>query len=130
MLDSVRPDCTLNFFLMKKLLILVAVTFVFISCDKLDEPEILGSYRNTLDGCVPDPNPGLTSCTRYITFSAGGVAEILYGGDIISRTSYKIKGQKIQIEKNDQFGLDLTFKKLDDGSLREEGDKSIWERKP
>lgn len=129
MLVSVRPDCTPNFFLMKNLLILVAVTFVFISCDKLDEPEILGSYLNIPEGCIPDQNPGF-NCSRYITLSAGGVADILYGGDIISRTSYKIKGQEIKIEKNDQFGLDLTFIKLDDGSLREEGDQSIWERKP
>lgn len=110
---------------MKNLFLLALVALVFISCDKLDEPEIMGTYTNTLDGCdsVADPMFG---CGRFITLSAGGVADVLLGGDIISRTSYKIKGQKIKIEKSDQFGLELTFKQLENGSLREEGDKSIW----
>lgn len=98
--------------------------FIFSSCDKLDEPEILGTYTS-VGGCLSSFNPGF-DCGRFITFSAGGVADILYGGDMISRTSYKIKGSKIKIEKSDQFGLDLTFKRLDDGSLEEEGDKSTW----
>jgi len=110
---------------MKNLVLLSLVALVFISCNKLDEPEILGTYTSITEGCVPDNDP-MFGCERFITLSAGGVADVLYGGDIISRTSYKIKGDKIKIEKNDQFGLELTFKKLDDGSLREEGDKSIW----
>ncbi|MEB2776511.1 hypothetical protein SYJ56_14405 [Algoriphagus sp. D3-2-R+10] len=110
---------------MKNLLILSLFALLFFSCEKLDEPEILGGYVNTPEGCTPGENPEF-NCSRLIILSAGGVAEVLYGGDIFSRTSYKIKGDKIKIEKNDQFGLDLTFKKLDDGSLREEGDKSIW----
>ncbi|PZX58167.1 hypothetical protein [Algoriphagus chordae] len=110
---------------MKNLLLLTLLAFVFISCDKLEEPDILGSYANSPEDCLPANDP-LYGCGRFITLAAGGVADVLYGGDIISRTSYKIKGQKIKIEKNDQFGLELTFKKLDDGSLMEEGDKSIW----
>ncbi|REG81104.1 hypothetical protein C8N25_12949 [Algoriphagus antarcticus] len=77
------------------------------------------------EGCIP--GGGLMyPCSRIIILAAGGVADVVYGGDIISRTSYKIKGDIIKIEKSDQFGLELTFKKLEDGSLREEGDKSIW----
>ncbi|SFB48677.1 hypothetical protein [Algoriphagus aquimarinus] len=112
---------------MKNLFLFALVALVFISCDKLDEPEILGTYANTLDGCdsVADPMYG---CGRFITLSAGGVADVLLGGDIISRTSYKIKGQKIKIEESDQFGMDLTFKYKDDGTLRYEKDDSIWEK--
>lgn len=112
---------------MKNLLLLTLIASVFMSCDKLDEPEILGTYTNASEECgsVGDTMT-FGGCSRFITLSAGGVTDILYGGDVISRTSYKIKGQKIKIEKSDQFGLELTFKKLDDGSLREEGDKSIW----
>ncbi|TXE14222.1 hypothetical protein [Algoriphagus aquimarinus] len=110
---------------MKNLLLLALVALVFISCDKLDEPDILGSYANTPEGCTSNNDP-MFGCGRFITLSAGGVADVLYGGDVISRTSYKIKGQKIKIEKSDQFGLELTFKQLDDGTLREESDKSIW----
>lgn len=110
---------------MKNLLLLALLGFVFISCDKLDEPDILGSYANTLEDCTPGNNPEF-GCTRFITLSAGGVADVLYGGDIVSRTSYKIKGDKIKIQKSDQFGMELTFKKLGDGTLREESDKSIW----
>ncbi|PZX54590.1 hypothetical protein LV84_02743 [Algoriphagus ratkowskyi] len=110
---------------MKNFLLIALVALIFISCDKLDEPEILGTYTNTLDGCdsVDDPMFG---CGRFITLSAGGVADVLLGGDMISRTTYKIKGEKIKIEKSEQFGLELTFKQLDDGTLREERDKSIW----
>ncbi|WP_057936820.1 hypothetical protein [Algoriphagus resistens] len=110
---------------MKNLLLLSLFALLFISCEKLDEPDILGNYINTPEGCNPGENPEF-NCSRLIILSAGGVAEVLYGGDIFSRTSYKIKGDKIKIEKNDQFGLNLTFKKLEDGSLREEGDNTIW----
>ena len=110
---------------MKNLLSLLLIMLVFFSCEKLDEPDILGTYSSTPDGCTSNDNTFL-GCAKFITLSAGGVADVLLGGDIISRTSYKIKGQKIKIEKNDQLGKELTFKQLDDGSLREEGDKSIW----
>lgn len=110
---------------MKNLLLLLLFGFIFSSCDKLDEPDVLGSYLNTPDYCDSFENTEFW-CSRFITLSTGGVADILYGGDIISRTSYKIKGDKIKIEKSDQFGLELTFKRLSDGSLREEDDKSIW----
>src|SRR5690606_16223639 len=103
---------------MKNLLLLAFFALLLISCEKLEEPEILGSYVNTPEGCVPNNDP-MFSCSRFITLSAGGVADVLLGGDIISRTSYKIKGEKIKIEKSDQFGVELTFKKLDDGSIRE-----------
>ncbi|UZD21247.1 hypothetical protein PBT90_17120 [Algoriphagus halophytocola] len=110
---------------MKNLLFLLSCSILFISCDKLEEPDILGSYAHTPEDCIPGDNPEF-SCGRFITLSAGGVADVLYGGDIISRTTYKLKGDKIKIENNDQFGVELTFKKLDDGTLREESDKSIW----
>lgn len=110
---------------MKNLLPIFFLGFILISCDKLEEPDILGSYINTLEECISDDYP-MFSCSRVITLSAGGVADVLYGGDMISRTSYKIEGQKVKIEKSDQFGLELTFKRLDDGTLREESDKTIW----
>ena len=109
---------------MKNLLLLFLLGFIFFSCEKLDEPEILGTYVNTMEGCVP--SGGLMyPCSRILILSKGGVADVV-GGDIISRTSYKIKEDKIKIEKSDQFRLELTFKQLSDGSLREESDKSIW----
>ena len=110
---------------MKNLLSILFVFLVLSSCEKLDDPDILGSYVNTPDYCDSSENQEFW-CSRLITLSAGGVADVLYGGDIISRTSYKIKGDKIKIEKNDQFGVELMFKQLSGGSLREEGDKSIW----
>ena len=110
---------------MKNLLLLVLMAFAFISCDKLDEPEILGTFTHTPEGCDSSSDP-ILGCGRFITLSAGGVADVLYGGDIVSRTSYQIKGQKIEIKQNDQFGLELTFTLQDDGSLREEGNQSIW----
>jgi len=101
------------------------MAFAFISCDKLEEPEILGTFTHTPEGCDLGTTP-MYDCSRFITLSEGGVADVLYGGDIVSRTSFKIKGQKIEIKQNDQFGLELTFTLQDDGSLREEGNQSIW----
>ncbi|WP_026969974.1 hypothetical protein [Algoriphagus terrigena] len=112
---------------MKNLLFLALMAFAFISCDKLEEPEILGTFTHTPEGCDLGTSP-MYNCSRFVTLFGGGVADVLYGGDIVSRTSYQIKGQKIEIKKNDQFGLELTFKLQDDGSLIEEGDKSIWLR--
>ena len=110
---------------MKTLLSLLLIMLVFVSCEKLDEPDILGTYSSNPDGCSSDDSTFL-GCEKFIILSAGGVADVLLGGDMISRTTYKIKGQKIKIEKNDQFGKELTFKQLNDGSLREESDKTIW----
>jgi hypothetical protein len=109
---------------MKNSLSIALIAVIFFSCEKLDEPEILGTYVHTMEGC--EPSGGLMfPCSRVIILSAGGIADVI-GGDIISRTSYKIKRDKIKIEKSDQFGLELTFKQLSDGSLREEGDQSTW----
>ena len=109
---------------MKNILLIILAALVFTSCEKLDEPDILGTYVDEQGECISD-DP-MQGCSRFITLSAGSAADILLGGDVISRTTYKIKGYKIKIEKSDQFGLELTFKQLSDGSLREEGDKSVW----
>ncbi len=108
-----------------RLLLLVFIAIVSISCEKLEEPEILGTFVHTPDGCVAD-SYSLYNCNRFITLAAGGVADVLYGGDIVSRTHYEIRGQKVEVRENDQFGLRLSFRLLDDGSLREESDQSIW----
>ncbi|MEP0713886.1 MAG: hypothetical protein ABJC55_18370 [Algoriphagus sp.] len=109
---------------MKNILHLFLLGFMFFSCEKLDEPEILGTYVHSMEGC--EPSGGLMfPCSRVITFAAAGVADVV-GGDMISRTSYKIEGDKIKVEKSDQFGLEFIFKQLSDGSLQEESDKSIW----
>lgn len=112
---------------MKNLLLLLCLGLISLSCDKLNEPEILGTYTNTPDGCEPGNDP-MFGCGRFITLSASGVADVLLGGDIVSRTTYKIKGQKIKIQKSDQYGVEMTFKYLDNGTLRYEKDDSIWEK--
>jgi len=112
---------------MKNLLLLVLLSFIFISCNKIDEPEILGTYSNIPEGCVPGSDP-MFGCGRFVTLSAGGVADVLLGGDMVLRTSYKLKGQKIKIQKGDQFEMEMIFKHLENGSLRYEEDNSIWEK--
>jgi hypothetical protein len=110
---------------MKNLIFFLLIAFVFISCDKLDEPEILGTYTHSPQGCDTATDPFM-GCRSILVLSAGGVADVLYGGDIVSRTSYKIRGQRIEIGKSDQSGLELSYRRLNDGSLREKRDGSIW----
>lgn len=113
---------------MKQLLFISMLAIILMSCEKLDEPAVLGTYIHTPEGCGSPSSQGREkfNCTGFLTLSAGGVADILPSGDIVFRTTYKIKGRKIRIEKNDQFSMDLHFKRMEDGSLRNEEDKSIW----
>lgn len=100
---------------------------VLFSCEKIDEPQILGTYRYLQENCDQSLNP-LSSCTSFISFSTGEQADVLMGGDIVSRTTFKIKGEKIKVQKNDQFGLELEFKYIDYQTIRNEEDKSIWKK--
>lgn len=110
---------------MKNLLLLAVFAFFMYSCDKIDEPEILGTYSFVPEGCVPGDDP-MISCSSFVTLSEGGIADILLGGDIVYRTSYRIKGKKIKIAKSDQFDKKITFELQDDGNLKNIEDNSVW----
>lgn len=117
---------------MKQLLLISVFSFIFISYDKLDEPDILGTYINIPEGCMKDNDPmnWKYTCNRYLTLSAGGIADILPGGDIVYRITYKLKGKKIKTQKSDQFDMEMTFIRLEEGSIRNEEYKAIWLKQP
>jgi len=110
---------------MKNLLLLTIFVFILYSCDKIDEPEILGTFLFIPEGCVPENDPML-NCSSFVTLSEGGTADILLGGDIVYRTSYQLRGQKIKIAKSDQFDKKMTFELQDDGNLKNIEDNSVW----
>ncbi|WPR74793.1 hypothetical protein [Algoriphagus sp. NG3] len=110
---------------MKRLLIFSLVGFIFFSCDKLDEPDLLGTYSFIPEGCDPEANPEY-NCGSFITLSADGVADVLPSGDIIYRTSYKIRGEKIIVAKADEIIDQLVFSYVDNSTLRNERDGALW----
>lgn len=112
---------------MKKLLNFCLFALVLFSCEKIDEPQILGTYRHLYENCDPTGNPEF-NCHSFVVFSEGGIADVLMGGDIVSRTTFVIKGQKIKVGKNDQFGLELEFLFIDDQTIRNEEDKTLWKK--
>ncbi|MEB2783175.1 hypothetical protein [Algoriphagus persicinus] len=110
---------------MKNLLLLSLLGLIFFSCEKLDEPEILGTYSYIPEGCIPGDNPDL-NCSSFITLSADGVADVLPSGDIVYRTTYKIRGEKIIVAKADEVIDQLIFRYVDSSTLRNERDGTLW----
>ncbi|WP_192347200.1 hypothetical protein [Algoriphagus sp. Y33] len=110
---------------MKNLLLLSLLGLIFFSCEKLDEPEILGTYTHIPEGCVPSDDPML-NCSSFVTLSEGGIADILPSGDIIYRTTYKIRGEKIIVAKADEVISQLVFRYVDNATLRNERDGALW----
>lgn len=110
---------------MKNLLLLSVLGFILFSCEKLDEPDILGTYSYIPEGCIPGDNPEL-SCGSFITLSADGIADILPSGDIVYRTTYKIRGEKIIVAKADEVIDQLIFRYVDNLTLQNERDGALW----
>lgn len=112
---------------MKRLLIVSLFSLVLFSCEKIEEPQILGTYRYLYENCDQAVSPEF-NCSSFIVFSEGGRADVLLGGDIVSRTTFKIKGEKIKVQKSDQFGLELDFRYIDSQTIRNEDDKALWKK--
>ncbi len=112
---------------MNKSLIFFLFALVIFSCEKIDEPQILGTYRHLPENCNPNANPEF-NCSSFIVFSEDGNADVLLGGDIVSRTTYQFKGESIKVQKNDQFGLELEFRYIDSQTIRNELDKALWKK--
>ena len=112
---------------MKRFLIISLVALGLFSCESIEEPQILGTYRYLPENCNPNVTPGY-NCSSFIIFSEGGIADALLGGDVISRTTFKIKGEKIKVQKNDQFGLELEFRYIDSQTIRNEENKALWKK--
>lgn len=112
---------------MNKFLILSLFVLILFSCEKIEEPQILGTYRYQYENCDPAVSPEF-NCSSFIVFSEGGNADVLLGGDIVSRTTFKIKGEKIKVQKSDQFGLELEFRYIDSQTIRNEDDNALWKK--
>lgn len=110
---------------MKNLLLLSLLGIIFFSCEKLDEPEILGTYSYIPEGCDPGANPEL-SCASTLTLSPEGVADILPTGDIVYRTTFKIRGEKIIVAKADEVIDQFVFRYIDNSTLKNERDGALW----
>ncbi|MDR7129958.1 hypothetical protein J2X69_002304 [Algoriphagus sp. 4150] len=110
---------------MKNLLLLSLLGLIFFSCEKLDEPEILGTYTYIPEGCVPGDDP-MMNCSSSITLSEEGVADIFPSGDIIYRTTYKIRGTKIIVAKADEVISQFVFRHVDSSTLQNERDGALW----
>jgi len=98
------------------------------SCDKIDEPEVLGTYSHVPEGCIPGDNPEF-GCASSLTLSADGIADILPSGDIIYRTTFKIRGRKIIVAKADDIIDQFVFYWVDNSTLKNERDGGLWIRR-
>ena len=112
---------------MKKLFPLLLTSIFFFSCEKIEEPDILGRFSYLPENCNPTADPEYF-CGSFIEFSEGGLADVLLGGDVISRTTYKIKGNKIKVNKSEGFGVELEFKYLNQDSIQELGNDTVWKK--
>lgn len=112
---------------MKNLLLLSLLGVFFFSCEKLDEPEILGTYTYIPEGCNPGADPEF-DCSSTLTLSPNGVADLLPSGDIIYRTSFKIRGEKIIVAKADEVIDQYVFRYIDNSTLKNERDGALWEK--
>lgn len=110
---------------MKNLLLFSLIGLIFFSCEKIDEPEILGVYTYIPAGCDPGSNPEF-SCASTLTLSPDGVADILPSGDIMFRTTFMIRGEKIIVAKVDEVIDQYVFRYVDNFTLKNERDGGLW----
>ncbi|SFT75651.1 hypothetical protein SAMN04489724_2048 [Algoriphagus locisalis] len=110
---------------MKNLLLLPLLGIIFFSCEKLDEPDLLGTYTYIPEGCDPGANPEL-GCASTLTLSPDGVADILPSGDIMYRTTFKVRGEKIIVAKADEVIDQYVFRYVDNSTLKNERDGALW----
>ncbi|RAI95221.1 hypothetical protein [Algoriphagus yeomjeoni] len=110
---------------MKNSLLIAVIAVIFFSCEKIDEPEILGTYTYIPEGCDPEANPEF-GCASTLTLSPDGVADILPSGDIIFRTTFKIRGEKIIVAKADEVIDQFVFRYIDNSTLKNERDGGLW----
>ncbi|WP_339874886.1 hypothetical protein [uncultured Algoriphagus sp.] len=110
---------------MKNLLLLSFLGIIFFSCEKLEEPEILGTYTYIPEACDPGADPEF-GCSNTLTLSTDGVADILPSGDIMYRTTFKVRGEKIIVAKADEVIDQYVFRYLDNSTLKNERDGTLW----
>jgi len=87
---------------MKNLIYLMLLFLCFTSCKKLTVKEEKTFYEIN----VPKPDGYLTSAIR-VTIMVDGKADIVPGGDVSYRGTYKIKGKKLTViaEKEYEFAI-------------------------
>ena len=95
---------------MKKLLLTIAITALFLSCSKDDSQfiEINGRYLYEYPNCDNGGNFELT-CTDYVEFIDNSQANILIYSDILYRVNCQLKGNKIEFTYKNGEKFDLTF---------------------
>lgn len=118
---------------MKKLILFIAVTVSFISCDKKDccdiPDNVSGRYVHVLENC-DNSNPE-ENCSEFIELSGTDQVSILVGGDdIVHEFSYKIKGSILIVEEplTSSFILPFDFKIIDSNTLERTDNGDLWKK--
>ncbi|WP_316847984.1 hypothetical protein [Pedobacter psychrodurus] len=88
---------------MKNLIYLTLLFLCFTSCKKLTVKEEKTFYEIN----VPKPNGYLSSAIR-VTLMVDGKADIVPGGDVSDRGTYKIKGKKLTITTVKEYEFEIT----------------------
>ncbi|MGN7988640.1 hypothetical protein ACTJKC_14925 [Pedobacter sp. 22226] len=89
---------------MKNLIYLMLVFLCFTSCKKLTVKEEKTFYEIN----VPKPTNGFfISSAIHVTLMVDGKADIVPGGDVSDRGTYKIKGKKLIVTAGKEYEFDI-----------------------
>lgn len=110
-------------------LFLLMITLGITSCSNDDNEnnyDLNGKFIHLLEDCDNSSNPEI-NCTEFIEFSSSGIVNVLIGGgDTAYQAEYKISDSKVEFEKAPGLNYNISFKIIDNSTLKRIEDGEIW----
>ncbi len=114
---------------MKNVFFFLFFSVTIISCtnDENSSFEINGLYTYNIPNCDNGGNPEI-HCTLFVDFVDKTEASpiSITGGDIVYETTYTVNNDIIKFKKTSKFNFDLSFKIINDLTLKRIEDNTIW----
>ncbi len=114
---------------MKNLFLILFSIFTIVSCSNSEDEtsfDINGQFTDNLIECS-----GISieqNCVKFISFIDDSEVYILYEGDIILKRIYQIKGTQITTKKQFENDLEISFKIIDETTLKRIQDNAIFKK--
>jgi len=113
---------------MKNLVFILFFALTLVSCSKEDNAsfDINGTFNHEILNCDNSNNPEM-NCVSFIKFMDSlTVSALIGGGDIVYSTNYTIDGDTIIFEKSSELNYDISFKIINETTLKRIQDDAIF----
>ena len=113
---------------MKNLTFIIFFALTLASCSKEDSTslDINGTFYHEILNCNNSNNPEM-NCVSFIKFMENlTVSTLIGGGDIVFSTNYIIEGDTIILEKSLGLNYDISFKIINENTLKRIQDDALF----